>query len=85
MSTPTVPSLQSVRAVKGDATAIGMILKAVVKTKGNMQKAGVELGISKSSLYRIIGELEAWDEIDKLAQKKGFPMRRGRARTQKPK
>lgn len=70
--------LQSIRAVNGDAQALKAILEALAKHEGNKQKTATELGVSDTTLYRIIGELDAWPRIETFCMEKGITLRGGR-------
>lgn len=59
-------TLRAIQAVKGDAAATQEILRALRKTKGNMREACALLGIGKSSMYRLIKDLDCATEVDKL-------------------
>lgn len=76
-------TLRAIQAVKGDAAATQEILKALRKTKGNMREACALLGVGKSSMYRLIADLNAADEVAKLveqlaAKQTGKPVKRTR-------
>lgn len=77
---PAMSHINMVRHLKGDAAAAKEILRAIVKARGNKLEAARELGIGKSSLYRLIDELKLGEEIDGLCESRGFQLRAGRER-----
>jgi DNA invertase Pin-like site-specific DNA recombinase len=79
-----VTKIHAIRALRGDEAASKEILRAIVAAKGSKQKAAVELGIGNSTIYRLIGELEIGEKIDKVCQEHGFRSRAGRARGKVP-
>lgn len=68
MSTSILGSL----AVADPERAKRQILAAIAKAKGNRSEAATELGVEHRNLYRIIGRLEMWPEIDRLMEERGF-------------
>ena len=59
-------TLRALQAVKGNDSAIAEILRALRKTRGNMRDACELLGVGKSSMYRLIKDLECADAVDDL-------------------
>jgi len=76
---PRLIRLRMIRETKGDEAVVKAILRAIHKAK-TMEGAFELLGISRSSFYRLVGELRAWDRIDVLVKQLGLRERKGRAR-----
>ena len=57
---------QAFEALKGDDAATVEILRALKKTNGNMREACELLGVGKSSMYRLIKDLNAAAKVDAL-------------------
>jgi len=67
--------LSAIRMVRGDKAALEEILRALRKTSGNMRQACEQLGLGKSSMYRLIEELGARDAVDALIEAKGYKIK----------
>lgn len=72
--------LNSIRVLHGNEAAAKAILDAIVKHEGSKQRAAEELEVKKTTLYRMIEELDLWDRIDRVCEEKGFRNRAGRPR-----
>lgn len=59
-------TLRAVQTLKGNEAATAEILRALRKTKGNMREACALLEIGKSSMYRLIKDLDCAAAVDKL-------------------
>lgn len=75
-----VSKLSSIRVLQGDDAAREVIVAAIVKHSGSKQRAAEELGVKKTTMYRIIEELALWDRIDRVCEQHGFRSRAGRPR-----
>jgi len=67
--------LSAIRLVRGDQAALDEILRALRKTSGNMRQACEQLGLGKSSMYRLIDELGAREAVDALIESKGYKVK----------
>ncbi|HZC31273.1 MAG TPA: helix-turn-helix domain-containing protein [Gaiellaceae bacterium] len=57
------------------------ILTAIESERGNRRAAAKALGITHRMLYRMIGKLSLWGDIDRLVKRNSFPRTAGPPRT----
>lgn len=76
-------TIKAVQALKGNDAAVAEILKALRKSKGNMREACELLGVGKSSMYRLITELDAKEAVDNLVRDMGAKVQ-GKVLDRKP-
>lgn len=63
--------LRAIQTLHGNEAATQEILRALKLSQGNMRDACAALGIGKSSMYRLIEDLNAQAAIDKLVASLG--------------
>jgi hypothetical protein len=64
-------TLRAIQTLKGNDAVTAEILKALRKTKGNMRAACTLLGLGKSSMYRLIADVDAAAAVDELIRTLG--------------
>lgn len=70
--------LQAIRKIYGDDHAGREVVTAFIESAGDMDSTASSLGISRTTLYRVIDELGLWPEIKTAIQVHGFEDRGGR-------
>lgn len=63
--------LRAIQTLHGNEAATQEILRALKLSQGNMRDACAALGVGKSSMYRLIEDLNAQAAIDKLVASLG--------------
>ena len=72
--------INMIRKVNGDEVAAKAVLAAIAEVEGSKSRAAETLGISRSSMFKLINELGLERRIDEQNERLGFRNRAGRER-----
>lgn len=77
---PAMSKINMIRRVNGDEAAAEAVLEALVSVEGSKSRAAESLGISRSSMFKLINELDLESRINAQNERLGFRKRAGRER-----